>query len=603
MRFDQADGFGVVAGHGIDAWDFDDAETFGRFIEAATQIGLGDIVALIRAGYEDQTPRGGRRWLVRYPAGVSWRDETLAARPGPEGVEHVLIELPTYAIVALSSGQVHPSGGAYVRQSGGFATLPTYTAEDREALLTIARSLDERRHPQQAPVAASQHVVDGTRPGDDYNRRTAWSEVLEPHGWRAAETTGDETRWTRPGKDRGTSATTNFRGTDLLHVFSSSTPFRTDRSYDKFAAYALLTHGGNGAAAARALAERGYGSAALARSRLKATTDERETAAAFHLTALPELLAEPEDVTEWVVHDRLPRGGVALLAGKPKSGKSTLVRDLALQVAQGGSWLGWPCTPGSVWYLVLEDKRSEVRKHFAQMGGRDEAIWFVFPETGHDLITLLHERARIEQPALIIVDTLQRLIRARDVNDYAEVTIKLTPLLQLARGTSAALLLVHHAGKGDRRGIDSVLGSTALAGSVDNILLLSRTERYRLLSTLQRIGPELAPTIVAYDPGTGRVTRGCTREEAEMDAMKVAMLAALEESAEALDEADLASHVEGQTRLKRAALRTLVANGQVTRTGAGTRGHAYPVYSFSFSRSREYPGTGKRAITHARNDR
>jgi hypothetical protein len=202
-------------------------------------------------------------------------------------------------------------------------------------------------------------------------------------------------------------------------------------------------------------------------------------------------------------------------------------------------------------------------------------MWFVFSQTGDEVIGQLYDRAEIERPALIIVDTLQRLIRARDVNDYAEVTTKLTPVLRLARETGAAVFLVHHAGKGDRGGIDSVLGSTALAGSVDNIFLLTRTERYRLLSTWQRIGPELMPTIVAYDPGTGRVTLGSTREAADLDALKVAMVTALEASPEPLDEDGLATQVEGQTRLKRVALRALVANGQITRTGAGTRGHAY----------------------------
>jgi putative DNA primase/helicase len=580
MRFDRAAGFGIVAGHGVDAWDFDEVETFDRFLQAASETGLADLVVRIRAGYEDQTPRDGRRWLVRYTGDVDWRDETLAARVGADGTEHVLIELPTFAIVAPSIGRVHPNGRPYVRQSGGFGQLATYTAAERDALHTIARRFDERPVRQEAPLAASQHVVGGLRPGDMYNQQASWPEVLEPHGWRVVERHGEETRWARPGKDRGTSATTNYRGTDLLHVFSSSTPFQTNRSYDKFAAYALLTHGGNFDVAARALADRGYGSRPAARSGQAATTSGDGTAPVLQLTALRELLAEPDDVIEWVVQDRVPHGGVALLAGKPKSGKSTLVRDLALQVAQGGSWLGWPCTAGSVWYLVLEDKRSEVRRHFALMGGGSEAIWFVFPPSGHELLAQLQQRAEIDQPALIIVDTLQRLICAHDVNDYAEVTTRLTPLLQLARKTGAAVLLVHHAGKGDRGGIDSVLGSTALAGSVDNIFLLARSERYRLLSTLQRIGPELPPTLLTLDAGTGRVVLGSTREDADTDALKAAMLAALEESPEALTEDALAAQVEGPTRLKRAALRALAASGQVTRTGAGTRGHAYR-YAFS----------------------
>lgn len=72
---------------------------------------------------------------------------------------------------------------------------------------------------------------------------------------------------------------------------------------------------------------------------------------------------------------------------------------------------------------------------------------------------------------------MRDLIHDKDLNDYAEVTAKFEPLLSLARGTGAALLLVHHAGKSPRAGIDAILGSTALAGSVDNVMVLRRSPR------------------------------------------------------------------------------------------------------------------------------
>jgi hypothetical protein len=62
------------------------------------------------------------------------------------------------------------------------------------------------------------------------------------------------------GKTTGVSATTNVHDSDLLWVFSSSTAFTPARSYDRFGAYAVLDHGGDhAAAAAAALAARGYG--------------------------------------------------------------------------------------------------------------------------------------------------------------------------------------------------------------------------------------------------------------------------------------------------------------------------------------------------------
>jgi hypothetical protein len=99
------------------------------------------------------------------------------------------------------------------------------------------------------------------RPGDDFNRRTTWQDLLEPAGWTPLFVTEDGVRyWRRPDKRFGHSATTNHGGTDHLYVFTSSAaPLEADTSYDKFAAYAALHHKGDYSAAARALALQGFG--------------------------------------------------------------------------------------------------------------------------------------------------------------------------------------------------------------------------------------------------------------------------------------------------------------------------------------------------------
>jgi hypothetical protein len=83
-------GFGMVAGpvsNYAESWDFDDAPTFEAFLEAAAATGLADVIQRIRSGYEDQTPNGGRRWIVRYPPDVTWADTVYARRPGATGRE------------------------------------------------------------------------------------------------------------------------------------------------------------------------------------------------------------------------------------------------------------------------------------------------------------------------------------------------------------------------------------------------------------------------------------------------------------------------------------------------------------------------------------
>jgi hypothetical protein len=111
------------------------------------------------------------------------------------------------------------------------------------------------RPPRPAPVTRGGLRSSGDRPGDLLAASVSWTEILAPHGWTFAGSRVDVGYWRRPGKVGGTvSATTNALGSDRLHVFSSNAaPFDADTSYSKFGALAVLEHGGDYAAAARAL--------------------------------------------------------------------------------------------------------------------------------------------------------------------------------------------------------------------------------------------------------------------------------------------------------------------------------------------------------------
>ena len=326
---------------------------------------------------------------------------------------------------------------------------------------------------------------------------------------------------------------------------------------------------------------------ARARATLDAIKSERDTATppeavpasattppvvlgGLEMTAMSNLLAESDETVDYLVEDRIACGSVNLLGAKPKTGKSTMARALAFEVSRGGRWLGRKCQARPVLYLALEDMRSEIRRHFHKMGATGaEPLQFVFGHKGDDLVAQLSLLAARERPGLIVIDTLQRLIKAKDLNDYAEVTTKLTPILDLARDTGAAVLLVHHAGKSERAGIDAVLGSTALTGSVDNVFILSRTDRYRVLSSTQRIGPDMPETVITLDEATGRIDAGPSRHEADVTAVENAMVAALGSST--LMRVELLVLVEARRQVKLEALRRAVERGTIIRSGAGSK--------------------------------
>ena len=90
-----------------------------------------------------------------------------------------------------------------------------------------------------------------------FNAHTRWADVLGPHGWTCPDPDpdADGARWRHPGASNPKSATVRY---GLLFVYSQATPFAptepgAPHGYSRFRAYAVLEHGGDLAAAARAL--------------------------------------------------------------------------------------------------------------------------------------------------------------------------------------------------------------------------------------------------------------------------------------------------------------------------------------------------------------
>jgi len=252
---------GSVSGN-LEILDFDDPTAVPPWRALVDHEAPGLVGRLVVA----KTPSGGAHYYYRHddtPAGN--QKLAMALMPDDDGLLIPKARGETrgeggYAVVSPSPGACHPSGRPYLPVRGSLTALPVLTCAERRLLLDAARAQATWTPP---PISDAPHTgtsVVGHRPGDDFNTRARWSDILERHGWRAVRSRGDEIIWRRPGKRDGQSATTGYDGRAVLYVFSSNAhPFEPGRGYTRFTAYAVLEHGGDYKEAARALAAAGYG--------------------------------------------------------------------------------------------------------------------------------------------------------------------------------------------------------------------------------------------------------------------------------------------------------------------------------------------------------
>ncbi len=306
--------------------------------------------------------------------------------------------------------------------------------EHFQALTDFAREFNEYIAPEQFKIPAhAPSEASGNRPGDDYNRRATWEEILTPHDWQVSRTSGQVTYWTRPGKDPklGLSATTgkcsSEHGGDLLYIFSSNAaPFDGDKAYSKFAAYTLLEHSGDFAKSAKHLAGMGYGE--QNDGSLKLFIGEApplEVDRVIGESSLSRSFATNEDLKKlnlqqkWVWEGWLQFGVVNLLAAEGGMGKTRFVADLCRRVCQGLAWPdGKPMTlaaPGEFVAMWVAGDRN-----FAELVEISESFTFgekicysgtpADPTSGISLSGLsdfndLYKKVAEAKPLFLVIDT------------------------------------------------------------------------------------------------------------------------------------------------------------------------------------------------------
>jgi hypothetical protein len=300
----------------------------------------------------------------------------------------------------------------------------------------LAGEFNEYVPPERLKTAApSSSDAKGDRPGDEFNRRATWHEILEPHGWQVCRTSGDITYWTRPGKNpsAGTSATTGKCKTDasgdLLYIFSTNAlPFDGGHAYDKFGAFARLNHSGDFYAATKAVCDLGYGNVeptlvmptaeevALIGQHTGGMTDDGVTP--DYNFATNDDLKKLGISLKWVWDGWLQLGAVNLVAAEAGMGKTRFAADLVRRVHEGGTWPdGSPVPKWENKYIAMwvaaDGNHAELLTLSESFGFGDRICYSGTKEnpiggTTLDMATdfnMLHRKVKAAAPLFLFIDT------------------------------------------------------------------------------------------------------------------------------------------------------------------------------------------------------
>jgi len=306
------------------------------------------------------------------------------------------------------------------------------------------------------------------------------------------------------------------------------------------------------------------------------------------LSAADLLSRQPEEIS-WIWKTLIAKGILFFLVAFMKIGKSTFSYKLAIAIAQGIPFLELETLKGGVLILAVEEHPRDVVRRLRRFGMRPEDPIYV--HTGrlqNNEITIKALRDFILEKGiiLVLVDSLSRYSNVRDENDNAGVIREVSPLLDLARETGAAIGLIHHERKSGGEDGRNIRGGSALFGLVDQAIILERRQgevnNQRLIKTLGRYD-ESPRELVIELVGDEYKVLGTPEEMGEAQALAKAREAL---SVEPMDIKTIAKEADLKEKATRKALEQLREMGDAIREGEGKKNSPFtyrlPYLSDSF---------------------
>ncbi len=200
-------------------------------------------------------------------------------------------------------------------------------------------------------------------------------------------------------------------------------------------------------------------------------------------------------VTEYpmLVEGMLPKVGVATLAGGSDTGKSSLLRDLALHIVEGkDSFLGQKIVDNNNQAILVsteDDEDSVAYLLYKQLAEVDPENYagLLFEFETNKLIERLDNTLQDNPVALVIVDAWGDVFPG-NTNDFASVRKHINLYREMANKHQCLILFLHHFGKSRSEEVGSkhsLLGSQGYEAKMRVVLTLVKDPNDKSVRRLQ----------------------------------------------------------------------------------------------------------------------
>lgn len=198
------------------------------------------------------------------------------------------------------------------------------------------------------------------------------------------------------------------------------------------------------------------------------------------IESLSDFIDNPPALPEELIEGILRRGHKMLISGSSKAGKSFLLMELCIAIAEGIPWLGFNCKKGRVLYVNLEIDKPSCINRFVEIYDAlgipkahvtDIEMWNL---RGHaiplnELVPKLYRRVKDKTLDAIIIDPIYKVITG-DENSASDMGKFCNEFDKICNLTGCSTIYCHHHSKGSqgmKKAMDRASGSGVFARDPD----------------------------------------------------------------------------------------------------------------------------------------